>query len=125
MTGIEQTVDVVVIGLGPGGEEVASRLAGAGLTVVGGRAGAGWWGVPVLGLHLPGKMMVRAAETLAEARRIHQLAASGAVLIAAGLVSVLLFPAIALAVMRGAPSDDRTAPKVGGQAGAMTSTVGK
>jgi Kef-type K+ transport system membrane component KefB len=39
-------------------------------------------------------------------------AASGAALIAAGLASVLLFPAIALAVMRGAPSDDRLATPV-------------
>jgi Kef-type K+ transport system membrane component KefB len=47
--------------------------------------------------------------------------ASGAALIAAGLVSVLLFPAIALAVLRGVPSDTPEAP----QAGAMRSTVGK
>lgn len=64
MTGIEQTADVVVIGLGPGGEEVASRLADAGLTVVGvERELVGgecqYWGC------IPSKMMVRAAETLA------------------------------------------------------------
>ncbi len=36
--------------------------------------------------------------------------ASGAALIAAGLASVLFFPAIALAVMRSAPSEDHVAP---------------
>ncbi|MGH3512985.1 MAG: hypothetical protein ACRDQI_19160 [Pseudonocardiaceae bacterium] len=37
MTGVEQTVDVVVVGLGlgPGGVEMASRLADAGLAVLG------------------------------------------------------------------------------------------
>ena len=35
MTDIAQPVDVIVIGLGPGGEEVASRLADAGLAVLG------------------------------------------------------------------------------------------
>ena len=38
--------------------------------------------------------------------------ASGAALIAAGLVSVLLFPAIALAVLRGSPAAAPTAPTI-------------
>ncbi len=73
MTGIEQTVDVVVIGLGPGGEEVASRLADAGLTVLGVERELVGGECPYWGC-VPSKMIVRAAETLAEARRVHQLA---------------------------------------------------
>ena len=41
-------VDVVVIGLGPGGEAVATQLAGGGLEVVGRRPAAGRRRVPVL-----------------------------------------------------------------------------
>ncbi|MGH3812086.1 MAG: hypothetical protein ACRDUV_06465 [Pseudonocardiaceae bacterium] len=44
--------------------------------------------------------------------------ASGAALIAAGLASVLLFPAIALTMMRGAPPDPTAAPPVRAQASA-------
>jgi len=73
VTGIEQTVDVVVIGLGPGGEEVASRLADAGLTVLGVERELVGGECPYWGC-VPSKMIVRAAETLAEARRVHQLA---------------------------------------------------
>ena len=47
---MSQTVDVVVIGLGPGGEDVAGRLAEAGLDGRGGRARAGRRRVPLLGL---------------------------------------------------------------------------
>ncbi|MFN2494871.1 MAG: cation:proton antiporter, partial [Pseudonocardiaceae bacterium] len=48
--------------------------------------------------------------------------ASGAALIAAGLISVLLFPAIALAVLRGTASDTPDAPQAGAmrQGGAVT-----
>jgi len=42
----ELQVDAVVIGMGPGGEEVAGRLAEAGLSVLGPRAGAGRRGAP-------------------------------------------------------------------------------
>src|SRR3954453_7143507 len=68
-------VDVVVLGLGPGGEDVAGRLAEAGLQVlavdqrlVGGECP--YWGC------VPTKMMTRAAGTLAEARRVAGLAGS-------------------------------------------------
>jgi pyruvate/2-oxoglutarate dehydrogenase complex dihydrolipoamide dehydrogenase (E3) component len=75
VTGIEQTADVVVIGLGPGGEEVASRLVDAGLTVVGVERELVGGECPYWGC-IPSKMMVRAAETLAEACRVGQLAGS-------------------------------------------------
>ncbi|MBO4210321.1 dihydrolipoyl dehydrogenase family protein, partial [Micromonospora echinofusca] len=66
-------VDVVVVGLGVGGEEVAGRLAEAGLNVVGidGELVGGecpYWGC------IPSKMMIRAANALAEARRVDGLA---------------------------------------------------
>jgi len=68
-------VDVVVLGLGPGGEDIAGRLAEAGLQVlavdralVGGECP--YWGC------VPTKMMVRAAGALAEARRVAGLAGS-------------------------------------------------
>jgi pyruvate/2-oxoglutarate dehydrogenase complex dihydrolipoamide dehydrogenase (E3) component len=73
-----EQVDVVVLGLGPGGEEVAGRLADAGLTVVGveGKlvsAECPYWGC------VPSKMMIRAANLLAEARRISGLAGQATV----------------------------------------------
>jgi pyruvate/2-oxoglutarate dehydrogenase complex dihydrolipoamide dehydrogenase (E3) component len=66
-------VDVIVIGLGPGGEEVAGSLAAAGLAVVGieDRLVGGecpYWGC------IPSKMMIRAADLLAEGRRIPGMA---------------------------------------------------
>jgi len=70
--------DVVVLGLGPGGEEVAGRLAEAGLDVVGieGNLLGGecpYWGC------VPSKMMIRAANLLAEARRVPGMAGSSTV----------------------------------------------
>ena len=47
---MSQSVDVVVVGLGPGGEDVAGRLAEAGLDVVGMESTAGRRRVPVLGV---------------------------------------------------------------------------
>ena len=68
-----ETADVVVIGLGPGGEDLAGRLAEAGLSVVAidGRLVGGecpYWGC------IPSKMMIRAADLLAEGRRIPGMA---------------------------------------------------
>ncbi|HEX2297237.1 MAG TPA: NAD(P)/FAD-dependent oxidoreductase [Pseudonocardiaceae bacterium] len=74
----EQTADVVVIGLGPGGKEVATRLAEAGLAVVGIERELVGGECPYWGC-IPSKMIVRAAETLAEADRVDQLAGDAAV----------------------------------------------
>src|SRR5512139_3324982 len=71
-------VDVVVIGLGPGGEEAAGRLAEAGLEVAGIEAGLVGGECPYWGC-VPSKMMIRAADLLAEARRIPGLAGEATV----------------------------------------------
>ena len=70
--------DVVVIGMGPGGEAVAGRLAEAGVDVVGiDRELLGgecpYWGC------VPSKMMIRAANLLAEARRVPGMAGDASV----------------------------------------------
>lgn len=65
--------DVIVIGLGPGGEEAAGRLAQAGLSVLGIDKGLVGGECPYWGC-VPSKMMVRAADSLAEARRVDILA---------------------------------------------------
>ena len=65
--------DVVVIGLGPGGGEVATRLLDAGLSVVGVERELVGGECPYWGC-IPSKMAVRAAGTLAEARRVPLLA---------------------------------------------------
>jgi pyruvate/2-oxoglutarate dehydrogenase complex dihydrolipoamide dehydrogenase (E3) component len=62
-------VDAVVVGLGPGGEQVAEDLAEAGLEVVGIEANLVGGECPYWGC-IPSKAMVRAAEVLAEGRRI-------------------------------------------------------
>ena len=62
-------VDAVVVGLGPGGEQVAEELAEAGLDVVGIEAELVGGECPYWGC-IPSKMMVRAADLLAEGRRI-------------------------------------------------------
>ncbi|WP_212824652.1 dihydrolipoyl dehydrogenase family protein [Polymorphospora rubra] len=66
-------VDVVVLGLGVGGEEVAGRLAEAGLSVVGVESRLVGGECPYWGC-VPSKMMIRAANALAEARRVDGLA---------------------------------------------------
>ena len=71
-------VDVVVIGLGPGGESLAGRLADAGLDVVGVEARLVGGECPYWAC-VPTKMMVRAADALAEARRVRELAGSAQV----------------------------------------------
>jgi pyruvate/2-oxoglutarate dehydrogenase complex dihydrolipoamide dehydrogenase (E3) component len=73
-----ETVDAVVIGLGPGGEDVAGRLAEAGLSVVGIEAELVGGECPYWGC-IPSKMMIRAAGLLAEARRIPGMAGTSTV----------------------------------------------
>jgi pyruvate/2-oxoglutarate dehydrogenase complex dihydrolipoamide dehydrogenase (E3) component len=68
-----RTVDVVVVGLGPGGEELAGRLAEAGLDVVGIDAELVGGECPYWGC-VPSKMMIRAANLLTEGRRIDGMA---------------------------------------------------
>ena len=66
-------VDVVVVGLGPGGEDLAGRLAAEGLAVVGVERHLTGGECPYYGC-IPSKMIVRAADALAEGRRVDQLA---------------------------------------------------
>ncbi|GAB2855474.1 NAD(P)/FAD-dependent oxidoreductase [Myroides odoratimimus subsp. xuanwuensis] len=61
-------VDVVVIGLGPGGELAANKLARAGLSVVGVERRLVGGECPYFGC-IPSEMIIRAADSLAEARR--------------------------------------------------------
>jgi pyruvate/2-oxoglutarate dehydrogenase complex dihydrolipoamide dehydrogenase (E3) component len=77
----DRRADVVVIGMGPGGEKVAGALAEEGLDVLGlDRALVGgecpYWGC------VPSKMMIRAANLLAEGRRIPGMAGDASVLAA-------------------------------------------
>jgi pyruvate/2-oxoglutarate dehydrogenase complex dihydrolipoamide dehydrogenase (E3) component len=71
-------VDVVVIGLGPGGEDVGARLARAGLSVVGVDARLVGGECPYYAC-VPTKMMVRATDALGEANRVNALAGSASV----------------------------------------------
>jgi pyruvate/2-oxoglutarate dehydrogenase complex dihydrolipoamide dehydrogenase (E3) component len=70
--------DAIVVGLGPGGEEVAGRLAEAGLNVVGIEAELLGGECPYWGC-IPSKMMVRAADLLAEGRRIPGMAGTSTI----------------------------------------------
>ena len=65
---MDEDVDVVVLGMGPGGEEVAGRLAEAGLDVVGVEPGLVGGECPYWGC-IPSKIMVRSSDLVAEARR--------------------------------------------------------
>ncbi|MET0838201.1 MAG: FAD-dependent oxidoreductase [Marmoricola sp.] len=65
--------DVVVIGLGPGGEAAAADLARAGLDVVGIDERLVGGECPYYGC-IPSKMVIRAADAVAEGRRIDGLA---------------------------------------------------
>ncbi|MGH2734213.1 MAG: dihydrolipoyl dehydrogenase family protein [Actinomycetota bacterium] len=75
---MEHDFDLIVVGLGVGGEELAGRCAEAGLNVlaierklVGGECP--YWGC------IPSKMMVRSANALAETKRLPQLAGTAQV----------------------------------------------
>src|SRR4051812_31748816 len=69
----ELEVDVVVIGMGPGGEEVAERLADAGLSVVGVERELVGGECPYWGC-VPSKMMIRGSTMIAETRRANTYA---------------------------------------------------
>ncbi|WP_307808141.1 dihydrolipoyl dehydrogenase family protein [Streptomyces oryzae] len=70
--------DVVVLGMGPGGEAAAGQLAEAGLDVVGVEAELLGGECPYWAC-VPSKMMVRAGNLLAEARRVPGMAGSARV----------------------------------------------
>ncbi|MFE0642058.1 dihydrolipoyl dehydrogenase family protein [Streptomyces sp. NPDC058877] len=70
---MSQHTDVLVIGMGPGGEHIAGRLAEAGLHVTGVEAELVGGECPYWGC-VPSKMMIRAGNLLAEARRVAGLA---------------------------------------------------
>src|SRR5436305_13826586 len=76
--GQPEHTDVVVLGLGPGGEYVAGTLAQAGLHVTGVEARLVGGECPYWGC-VPSKMMIRAAGLLAEARRIPGMAGTSTV----------------------------------------------
>jgi pyruvate/2-oxoglutarate dehydrogenase complex dihydrolipoamide dehydrogenase (E3) component len=76
--GEAQQADVVVVGMGVGGEEVAEQLADAGLAVIGIEHELVGGECPYWGC-VPTKMMIRAGNALAEARRIPSLAGSSSV----------------------------------------------
>ena len=80
-----QQVDLVVIGLGPGGEALATATAKAGLRVVAVDKHLVGGECPYYGC-IPTKMMVRAADLVAEAGRADQL--SGEVTIASSWAPV-------------------------------------
>ncbi len=70
---MSEQVDVIVIGLGVAGEEVAGRLAQAGLSVVGVEAGLVGGECPYWGC-VPTKMMIRASGIIGEVGRAGALA---------------------------------------------------
>jgi pyruvate/2-oxoglutarate dehydrogenase complex dihydrolipoamide dehydrogenase (E3) component len=72
-------VDVVVLGLGPGGEELAETLATRGRSVVGVDPRLVGGECPYYGC-IPSKMMLRGAEVLQEGRRVAALAGSASML---------------------------------------------
>jgi pyruvate/2-oxoglutarate dehydrogenase complex dihydrolipoamide dehydrogenase (E3) component len=75
---VTEEFDVIVIGMGPGGEEVAEQLAAAGLAVAGVEHNLVGGECPYWGC-IPSKAIIRAADALAEARRVPLLAGTASV----------------------------------------------
>jgi len=75
---MSERADVVVVGMGPGGEDLAGKLAERGLNVIGVDHGLVGGECPYWGC-IPSKMMIRAANLLAEARRIDGMAGTATV----------------------------------------------
>ena len=75
---MDERVDVIVLGMGVGGEELANTLAENGLNVVGIESNLVGGECPYFGC-IPTKMMVRADDMLAEGRRIPGLAGDSTV----------------------------------------------
>ncbi|MEU4194415.1 NAD(P)/FAD-dependent oxidoreductase [Kribbella sp. NPDC026611] len=73
-----ENVDVVVVGVGVGGEETAGRLALAGLRVVGIESRLVGGECPYYGC-IPSKMMIRAGNLIAETRRVEGMAGTSTV----------------------------------------------
>ncbi|RLV50210.1 NAD(P)/FAD-dependent oxidoreductase [Nocardioides mangrovicus] len=73
-----QSCDVVVVGLGPGGEAAATQLAKAGLEVVGIDERLVGGECPYFGC-IPSKMIIRGADALGEARRVPEFAGASQV----------------------------------------------
>lgn len=73
MSGAVDEVDLVVVGTGPGGESLANHAAAAGLSVVAIDKHLVGGECPYYGC-IPSKMMLRAADALAEAHRAGRLA---------------------------------------------------
>jgi pyruvate/2-oxoglutarate dehydrogenase complex dihydrolipoamide dehydrogenase (E3) component len=73
-----ERAEVIVVGMGPGGEDVAGRLAEAGMDVLGIEAELLGGECPYWGC-VPSKMMIRAANLLAEGRRIPGMAGAATV----------------------------------------------
>jgi pyruvate/2-oxoglutarate dehydrogenase complex dihydrolipoamide dehydrogenase (E3) component len=78
LTNRERDVDVVVIGMGPGGEHAAGTLAQAGLSVAGVEDSLVGGECPYWGC-VPSKMMIRAADLTAEGNRIPGMAGTSQV----------------------------------------------
>lgn len=75
---MREDYEVIVIGMGPGGEDVAGKLAEAGLGVLGIEKELVGGECPYWGC-IPSKMIIRAADLLAEARRIPGVAGRASV----------------------------------------------
>jgi pyruvate/2-oxoglutarate dehydrogenase complex dihydrolipoamide dehydrogenase (E3) component len=78
MAQMAENVDVVVVGVGVGGEETAGRLALAGLRVVAIESRLVGGECPYYGC-IPSKMMIRAANLIAETRRVDGMAGTATV----------------------------------------------